>query len=525
MRTMANEPMTRAERTNYRETSLHADVMAFVRELARDADNMKLLDIGRSHEGREMPLLVLSNRRLFDPASAIASGLPIVLVINNIHAGEVEGKEASLILAREIVRGPLRSLADSAVLLLLPLFNVDGNEKISCKNRALDLAVRLDGQIGPDGGVGTRYTGAGLNLNRDHMKVEAVEMANLNREVVYRWHPHLTIDCHTTDGSIHGYELTYGTAMNPASHPGPMDYSRTQMLPAITAALFERTGIRTYFYGNFVDERDPSKGWATYSHLPRYGSHYRGLTNGLDILSETYSYIPFSERVQVNKEFLLEIFRYAAAHGPEMVKVVQQAREETSKRRGDLVPIQSTLDRFEQPVDIVRRGFTVDMVHDTTSGLKIEYRNFKKDSKIETFRIPFFGRFIPVKSVIRPFAYLVPSELKEVIAKLSLHDIQSRTLPQEKTVSVERFRIASVKRYPAADYGSIPKEEINLEGGFEKISAVIPKGTFVVPTAQSQGTLAVYLLEPESDDGLATWGFVPVGEHFPILRVPSETAL
>lgn len=525
MPAMTNELLTRAERTNYRETSLHADVMTFVRELSKDADPCRLVEIGRSHEGREMPLLILSNQKLFEPSAAIASGLPIVLVINNIHAGEVEGKEASLILAREIVRGPLRSLADSMVLLILPLFNVDGNERISCKHRALDLAVRLDGQIGPDGGVGIRYTGAGLNLNRDHMKVEAIEMANLNREVVYRWQPHLTIDCHTTDGSIHGYELTYGTAMNPASHPGPMEYSRTRMLPSITEALFARTGIRTYFYGNFVDERDPSKGWATYSPLPRYGSNYRGLTNGLDILSETYSYIPFDERIKVNREFLLEIFRYAAAHGPEMVRIVKEAREETSKRKADEVPIQSRLDRYEEPVEIVRRGFTVDMVHDTSSELRIEYRNFKKDSKIETFRVPFFGKFVPTKTVRRPFAYLIPAELRLVLEKLRLHNIETRTVQKEVSIPVERYRIASVTRYPAADYGSVPKEEVKVEAVLERTQLTVPKGMIVVPTAQSQGSLAVYLLEPESDDGLATWGFLEGSPYFPVLRIPSETTL
>jgi hypothetical protein len=519
---MTDSPLTRAERTGYRETSLHADVMAFLQELTRGAGNARLLSIGQSHEGRDMPLLVLSNAGLFEPAAARGSGLPVVLVINNIHAGEVEGKEASLMLAREIVRGPLRPLADSMVLLILPLFNVDGNERISVKHRALDLFHRLDGQIGPDGGVGVRYTGAGINLNRDHMKVEAVEMANLNRRVVQPWEPTLTIDCHTTDGSIHGYELTYGTAMNPAGHPGPMGYMRDRMLPAVTESLFRRTGIRTFFYGNFVDELDPSKGWATYSHLPRYGSNYRGLTGSLDILSETYSYLPFEERVRVNREFLHEVFLRTAACGREMVEVVRRAREETAGLKGDEIPVQAALERCEQPVEIVRRGFRVEIEIDTEDPrLHVRYKNFIKSRELKSYTVPYFGRFVGTKRVTRPAGYLIPVELREVATKLGLHGIGMRTVDRSRRARVDRYRILSCSRINSADYGSHPREEFQLKTDAQDEVVEISAGTLWVDLAQPLGTLAAYLLEPESDDGLATWGLIQSEGIYPILRLQS----
>jgi hypothetical protein len=518
---MPDGPSTRAERTRYEETSLHADVMAFVRELEARSKSCRVLEIGRSHEGREMPLLVLSNRGLFDPRAARESGLPVVLVINNIHAGEVEGKEASLILAREIALGPLRPLADSAVLLILPLFNVDGNERISAKHRALDL-VRLDGQIGPDGGVGTRYTAAGLNLNRDYVKVETVEMAHLNREVYYRWRPHLTIDCHTTDGSIHGFDLTYGTAMNPAAHPAPREYVRTRLLPSVTQALLRRTGIRTFFYGNYIDALDPAKGWATYSHKPRYGSNYRGLAFGMDVLSETYSYLPFDERVRVNREFLQEIFQHVGRNGSDVVRIVREAQEETARLRGDQVAIQARLERYDEPVEIVRRGFTVDVNVDTTGpAMRMRYHNFTRGADVEAHRIPFFGRFVGTKSVLRPRAYAIPHHLTRVLERLNLHDISFRTLSAQANATVERFRVASVNRLPSPDYGDTSKEEIALEGAAERETKALPAGTVLVPTDQAQGNLIVYLLEAGSDDGLATWGFIEPDEGgmFPIERV------
>lgn len=519
-------PLTRAERTNYRETSLYADVKTFVSELSEKTDRMRAITFGKSQEGRDMQLLVLSNQKLFTPQQARASGKPVVLVINNIHAGEVEGKEASLILAREMTLGGLNHLLDDLIILIVPLFNVDGNERISCRNRMLDL-VRLEGQIGPDGGVGTRYTAAGFNLNRDHIKQEAVEMVHLTRDVYYVWMPHLTIDCHTTDGSIHAYDLTYGTAMNYAGAAEPIEYTRTKLLPTITDSLFKRTGYRTQFYGNWIDEREPRKGWATYSHLPRYGSNYRGLTNRLDILSEVYSYLPFDRRVAVNREFLLEIFQYCAAHAQEIVQVTQNAERETIRRGqhpGDPVGLQWKLEPYKDEIEILRRHFTVSMEIDTATG-SVRYTNFQQAPDIETIRTPYYGKFVPTKTVRRPYAYLIPREARSVVDKLRIHNIRVETLTAEQEFEVETYHVTSVRKIKSVDYGDHPREEHVLEVEPGRARRKFEAGTFVVRLAQPQGNLIVYLLEPESDDGLGTWGFfeeyVTIGGEFPVVRVPA----
>src|SRR5207344_1954916 len=118
------------------------------------------------------PLLVLSGRRTFTSGAAHASGLPVVLVMNGIHAGEVEGKEASLMLVRDILAGHHGDLLDHLTLVVVPLFHRDGNDRISSENRKLDIE-HFSGQLGPDSGVGTRNTAAGINLNRDYMRQQA----------------------------------------------------------------------------------------------------------------------------------------------------------------------------------------------------------------------------------------------------------------------------------------------------------------------------------------------------------------
>ena len=197
--------LTRAEATDYAETSRHADVLAFCDALAAESEYVERGSLGRSGEGQDLATLVISGDRCFTPERARKLGKVVVFVEANIHAGEVEGKEMILALARDLVRGAYgkvgRRILDRVCLVAIPNFNPDGNDRISPRNRALDLQ-RLEGQVNPPGGVGTRYTGQGWNLNRDNVKQEAIETQNL-AAYYQQWFPHVFIDCHTTDGSIH----------------------------------------------------------------------------------------------------------------------------------------------------------------------------------------------------------------------------------------------------------------------------------------------------------------------------------
>ena len=332
---------TVAESSDHRRTSTHADVMAFIEALAPLTDRMYVSTMGTSAEGREIPVLVLSADRRFTPEAAHEAarreGRPVVLILCNIHAGEVEGKEAALMLARDVTTGPLARLMQGATVVLVPLYNPDGNDRIDPKHRALDL-VRMDGQVGPEGGVGTRYTGEGINLNRDYTKLEAVE-SRLLAACFGAWNPHVFVDSHTSDGSLHAYALTFDTAHTLLAGPRePILYARDTMLPAIARTLEARTGLRTWFYGNFRDNEDPESGWETYPGLPRYGSHYRGLTGRLDVLLEAYSYSPFPDRVKVTYEIFVEILDYAAAHGREIVDLCDRAAADTVARGRDPQP-------------------------------------------------------------------------------------------------------------------------------------------------------------------------------------------
>ncbi|HVR87486.1 MAG TPA: M14 family metallopeptidase [Planctomycetota bacterium] len=481
-------PLTVAERTGYRETSRHADVLRFIDELRGIRPVFRVESMGHSSRGQDMPVLVFGER----------PGTPVVLVIANIHAGEVEGKEALLMLARDLPERYFEKLT----LLFIPNYNPDGNDAIDPKNRALDLS-RLEGQIGPEGGVGTRTTAEGINLNRDYMKMEAVESRNLSK-LQAKWKPHLTVDSHTTDGSIHGYALTFDTSHLPC---GPADYVRSTMLPDVSRRLEARTGLKTFFYGNFVDEKDPSKGWATYPHFPRYGSHYRGLTGRLDVLLETYSYISFRERVFTTVEILKDIFDYTTDHAAEIKSLCADGMA----ARPDPVGI-----AYGPPLPI---GDCEILAWDLESQLarKIPGREAK------TYRMPHLAKFVPSKTVPRPAGYLIPRDCSSVVRTLEHHGIVLERLTEGRTFDGEADVVVDVSKADSPDVGTLKREESVVRIDRRPGRVTGRPGDVLVITDQSLGTLAVYLLEPESDDGLVRWGHLDgmmrPGGILPIARV------
>ncbi|MCA9319702.1 MAG: M14 family metallopeptidase [Planctomycetes bacterium] len=524
-------PRTRAELSGYRETSHHADVLGFIEALLqRDTGQLDRQSMGQSVLGQDMPVLILSQDGIRDPAAAREAGKLVVMVIANIHAGEVEGKEAVLMIARDLVTGLLPPYHEDLVLVLVPNYNPDGNDQIDPKNRALHLQ-QLWGQLGPETGVGTRHTSEGTDLNRDYMLLTAQESRNLNR--LYRhWWPDVFVDCHTTNGSIHAYEMTFDVPHNPASGPTrPIQFARDRMMPAIRQAVEARTGFRSFFYGNFRDQNDPESGWETYPAQPRYGSHYRGLTGRIDILLEAYSYAPFRTRTQVTYEFLREIFAYVQENRAWIRALTREAEADTIARGRDPQPD----DRVAIDYSVIRRGrdgkphqtfpvYPVGPCDITAYDLESMRAHQAPGKEITTWRNIHYARFVPTRSVRRPRAYLVPANQERVLEMLAQHGIRTETLPEARRfASGESYRILD-RVTQERRFGQAAWTESLYWVRNEAQAIDAPAGTRLVPMDQPLANVAIYLLEPESDDGLAFWSFfdtTEVGQDFPIQRVTS----
>ncbi|MBA2460053.1 MAG: hypothetical protein H0V43_14000 [Gemmatimonadales bacterium] len=323
---------TRAERTGYRETSSHADVIAFLDSLQRLGADLHLGTLGTSTEGRPIPYAVASRPLVPNPAAARRAGKPIVYLQGNIHGGEVEGKEAALMLLRDLTLGRLAPLLDSLVLLVVPIYNSDGNEKLA------PGAENRPGQNGP-ATVGRRANGGGLDLNRDYVKMEAPETRGA-AELLRAWDPELFVDLHTTNGSYHGYVLTYAPGLNPNDTPATA-YVRDRLLPALRVRMARRHRQATFLYGNFRNQYPDSlaQGWETYDARPRFGTNWAGMRGRLAVLSEAYSNADFATRVSATYNFVRELLSLAA----EERTAIRWAARRSDEARVDSVAVRSAL--------------------------------------------------------------------------------------------------------------------------------------------------------------------------------------
>lgn len=513
---------SRLELTNYEETSRYDDVLRFFGELQKRSPLVRVETFGHSEEGRALPLVILSDPPISNPRDARASGKPVVFVFANIHAGEVEGKEAMQHIARRIVLGDLRPLLDKLIILVAPIYNADGNEKINVMNRTA--------QNGPPGGVGVRENSKGLDLNRDYMKLESKEAQSMVA-LFNRWDPHLTVDLHTTNGSYHGYHLTYSIPLNPTVDPRIIAYHREKMMPSIAKALLAQHKFRSYYYGNFEGEAPKSgepdkRRWEAFTHQPRIGQNYVGFRNRFTILSEAYSYLDFRRRVEVTEAFVEEILKYSAVHGAEMAQLAHQVDLETIRRGLDGPPLQMGVEYemkpLPKPVEILVGEVT--KVNNPRSGRDM---TVMIEDKFTPVPMQDFGLFAAKRSVTTARAYLFRREdgTRAVIEKLLQHGIAVEELTEPLTTEVQSFVIESVKKAGRQFQGHLA---ITLSGKDKKETIAFPVGSIVVRAAQPLGTLAAYLLEPESDDGLTSWNFfdsyLGEGKVHPIFKMMGDFA-
>lgn len=525
-------PLTRPEATNHIETSRYDDVVSFMRAMAAASPRIHLTTYGYTHEGRAMPLAVIGAPDS-SPQSVLATGKTRVFLQANIHAGEVEGKEALLLLLRSIAKGERNDWFRHVVLLITPIYNADGNERVSVANRGA--------QHGPLGGMGTRPNAQGLNLNRDAMKVESPEGRSLAR-LLNQYDPHVNVDLHTTNGSDHGYYLTYEGPGSPNTSPGITTLLREQLFPTVTRVVKAKHGWDFFYYGG-ASSRGGERAW--YGDLdlykPRYTHTYFGLRNRIGILSETYSYATFEDRIKAAYRFVEEIVNFAAGHGEVIRRVTAQADAESII--GTPQAVRGRLVRTSDAVPIVLARTTEERnpyVPDRPMRLRVN-----GSERVET--MPHHGTIEATETSLAPRAYVIPLPaprpitapppqgppfgptrdpgariIASIIDRLETHGVKFIRTTAETAFTGERFRIESSKAEEREFEGHKLR---TLTGVWESVDEKLPAGSLVVPMDQPLARLAFVLLDPRSDDGLMAWNILdpvlgpsPGPEFYPILR-------
>lgn len=480
-----NDPwITPAERSHFTTTPDYATTAEFLRKLAGSSKQLRLASIGKSAEGRDIWMVVATREGASNAAGVRANGRPTILAQGGIHAGEIDGKDAGLMLLRDIARGKRDQLLDRVNLLFVPIFNVDGHERASRFSRV--------NQRGPEN-AGWRTTAQNLNLNRDYMKADSPEMRAMVG-AIDEWQPDMYVDLHVTDGSDYQYDITWGYNGPHAHSPSVARYLDEVVTPAATGDL------KTWGHvpGPLVfqaDDADPSKGILDWTSDPRFSHGYADVRHIAGILVENHSLKPYEQRVLGTYVLLESLMRTVGSSGARLRSAIASDR---AARRAT-VPLSWKLgDQPPRMIDFL--GIESRLAPSSISGgLRIEYLG-----KPKTVRVPVLVSSAPAATVQRPKAYLVPSTWREVIERLRMHGVAFETLRAPLTREVTMYRLNEPK------FSAEPFEgrfTVTVKPATERRRETFPAGSIRVPTDQPLGDLAVLLLEPASPDSFLQWGF------------------
>jgi len=510
----AEDWTTPVERAQFRTTPSYADTHAYLQRLAAAASQaIHLSRFGVSPEGRDLMLVVAASGGEFTPQAARTSGKTILLVQSGIHAGEIEGKDAALMLLRDVsVKRKYPHLLDHVILVWLPIFNVDGHEHASAYNRI--------NQDGPSE-MGFRATAQNLNLNRDYMKADAPEMRDW-LALFDAWQPDLFIDVHTTDGADYQYDLTWYMEQWGPLHAAVQKW-QTHAFERDILPAFEKKHHLAAPYLELVDHRDITQGIANFGSGPRFSTGYVALRNRAALLVETHMLKPYAVRVKATYDFVLATLQRLARDDGALRKAVMQADADTiaqGKAGGGSLAV--AFETSKQSVPFTLKGYAFSQTPSDISGDTWVHYDPRQP---KTYVVPDFRDLVPTKTVTLPAAYLVPAGWPGVADKLREHGIAFTRVDHPLHLDVERYRLAAPRWKPASFEGRHLLDDFTQKS--ENAAMDFAAGAIVVPLDQPLANLAANLLEPQASDSLLHWGFLDAifeQKEFPDARVAERLA-
>jgi hypothetical protein len=486
----SEEWITRFEKSNYLETPDYTESMAYFQKLADYSPYAHFQKFGTSPQGRDIMVIIVSKDEAFTPEAAKKTGKTITLFENGIHSGEIEGKDASMLLLREILVSKEKEyLLDNNILLIIPIFSVDAHERCSPYNR-----INQNGPVN----MGWRTTSTNYNLNRDFTKADTPEMKAWLK-LYNEWLPDFFVDCHTTDGLDMQYTVTYTVEKFGNVPPETGKWAIDDYVPFIKETV-ESKGYLMAPYIWFID-RDMNKGLNDYVTSPRLSTGYVALQNRPGLLIETHSLKPYKDRVFATKAMLEATLHYFNDNPGLLPGLNKKADAWTIKHYADEKNLFPLSFKASSRVDsILFKGLKWNNVESWIAGTTVKQYTKEPFEKY----IPHVHESEVDKSVSVPYAYLITEEWMDVIGVMKLHGIEFEVLKEDKQLEVTRYKFKDVK-FPTMPYEG--RFQPSFKYDMYKTIETIPAGTYVIKTRQRRLPLVMHLFEPEGGDSFLKWGF------------------
>jgi len=481
------------EKSGGTETPRYHETIDFLKKLAEFSPMLTLRTFGKSAQGRDLPLIIADKEGLFDPDSIHDSGRLVLLLQACIHPGECEGKDAGMMLIRDIAnKTPLSlSLLENVSILFIPIFNVDGHERFGPYNRI--------NQNGPKE-MGWRVNANNLNLNRDYLKADTPEMVAWLK-LFNEWMPDFFIDCHTTDGADYQYVLTYLMEVFGEMDTQLSDWSHDIFIPRLQTSM-DKAGYPVFPYVDFRRWHDPRSGLITEVAPPMLSQGYTALRNRPGLLIETHMLKPYKQRVTATYECIKTCLEILNREHTDLINLIRKADQACTSEHFRQTPFPLQFETRENDsimVEFKGVGYTVEKS-------KISGGNwFKYSGNPEIFNLPYFCKTRPVFKVDLPYAYIIPAEWKEVIDRLQVHGIRMNYLRKGESLQISTYRFKSPKWQVNPFEGRHPMTNIEYEEITE--NRWFPPGSAIVEVMQPAARIIPHILEPKGNGSYIYWGF------------------
>lgn len=484
----AQLPVLTYENSNYLKTGSYQEAVDFCKSLADNYEQANYTSFGYSPQGRELPLLILDKDGLIEADDIRAKGKAIIYIQACIHAGESDGKDAGLLLMRDMLEQD--KLPENTCILFVPIINVDGHEHFGPYNRI--------NQNGPQE-MGWRCTAQNLNLNRDYLKIDSPELQQC-MHLINIYDPDFLIDCHTTDGTDYQYHLTYGIEVHGNMNAELSAWQADQYLPYVEKHMFDNE-MPIFPYVAFKEWHNPKSGLRTMISPAMLSHGYFAIRNRPSLLIETHMLKDYKTRVDATYKMLEYTIDFIDQDHSELIQLIKKADAKTASKefRSKAYPLTFKATENTDIVEFLGIAYET-RTSELTGGNVFYYQEGEK----ETMYLPLYNDIIPNKECMLPDFYIIPPEWTAVIQRIQIHGIQTERLREEKTYTVVSYQFSDM------EWDNTPYEgRIRLSYNYtpDTLSITYPIGSVLIDMNQALALVAAHILEPASDGAFLHWGF------------------
>ena len=483
METFAQQ--TPYELSNKNQTATYEQAIAYYKQLAKVSPQAKLFTYGTTDFGKPLHLLVLSKNKVFDPVELRKNNQRILLINNGIHPGEPEGIDASMMLARDLLKD--NHLPDNVVICIIPVYNIDGSFNRSSTSRA--------NQNGPEA-YGFRGNSKNYDLNRDFIKTDSKNSAAF-QEIFNTWQPEIFVDTHTSNGADYQYTMTLIPTQKDKLNPILANYLTKTMVPALYAGM-KKKGYELIPYINSV-ENTPDAGITGFLETPRYSTGYAALHNSIGFMPETHMLKAYQKRVESTYQ-LLQTYVDLVSRDAKIIGENKRKADEAASIQKEF-PLSWKLNETTYEL-ITFKGFAAKYKPSAVSGAD---RLYYDRNDPYTKQIKYWNKFEPQLSVEKPAAYVIPKAWDKVIGLLKLNGVKIEELKEDQDLTVDVYYIEDYKTASRPYEGHYIHNNVQL--ATKKQTLKFYKGDYLVYVDQPQNRYIMETLEPQATDSFFNWNF------------------